>query len=52
MKEKQKNTSTIRVKHHLANGEIRESMKGYKIPINNRTIAAYKILAQYGKTKA
>jgi hypothetical protein len=49
MREKRENASTIIIKHHLANGEARESMKGYKVPINDRTIAAYRVLSRYRK---
>jgi hypothetical protein len=52
MEKKSSNNSTIRITHHLANGETRESMKGYKVPINDRTIVAYQILARYEKIKA
>ncbi|HPD00123.1 MAG TPA: hypothetical protein PLA01_02095 [Acetivibrio sp.] len=51
MKEKRENASAITIKHHLANKDVRESMKGYKVPINDRTIAAYRILSRYGKFK-
>ncbi|HOQ36144.1 MAG TPA: hypothetical protein PK033_11820 [Acetivibrio sp.] len=51
MKEKKENLSKVKIKHHLADGEIRESVKGHKVRVNNRTIAAYRILAQYGKSK-
>lgn len=51
MEKKASNNSAIRITHHLANGETRESMKGYKVPINDRTIVAYRILARYEKVR-
>lgn len=51
MGNKSSNNSNIRIIHHLANGEIRNTMKGYKVPINDRTIEAYRILAGYKNNK-
>lgn len=47
MEKKTSNNSVIKIKHHLVNGETRESMKGYKVSINDRTIVAYRILSRY-----
>ena len=47
MKKKSSSNSNIKIIHRLANGETMESTKGYKVPINDRTIEAYRILAQY-----
>jgi len=44
--------SNVKITHHLSNEEARKSIKGYKVPINERTIAAYQILARYEKRKA
>lgn len=46
---KSTSNSNIIKTHRLANGETRESMKGYKVPVNDKTIAAYRILARYIK---
>jgi len=51
MEKKTSNNSGIRTTHYLSNGEIKESMKDYQVPVNDRTIVAYQILARYAKTK-
>ena len=40
-----KHESQIRVIHVMADGRILESIAGYVVPVNDRTIAAYRIIA-------
>lgn len=37
--------SQIRVIHIMADGRIIDDIKGYVVPVNDRTIAAYRLLA-------
>lgn len=39
--------SEVKIIHHLQNGEIRESMKGYEVPVTPRTEEFYRLLASY-----
>lgn len=40
-----KSESQITVIHVMADGRILDSIAGYVVPVNNRTIAAYRLLA-------
>ena len=37
----------VKIIHHLQNGEIRESMEGYEVPVTPRTEEFYKLLASF-----
>lgn len=37
----------IKIIHHLQNGEIRETMEGYEVPVTQRTEEFYRLLAAY-----
>lgn len=37
----------IKIIHHLQNGEIRETMEGYEVPVTPRTEEFYRLLATY-----
>lgn len=39
------------VKHVLSNGQAIKDIKGYVVPINDKTINAYKLLVTKGATK-
>lgn len=36
-----------KITHHLANGEIRESMQGHMVSVNEKTKLFYQLLASY-----
>lgn len=40
-----KSESQIRVIHVMADGRILDSIAGYVVPVNDRTIGAYRLLA-------
>ena len=42
-----KSESQIRVIHVMADGRIVDDIKGCVIPVNNRTIAAYRLIATH-----
>jgi hypothetical protein len=48
---KEKPERNIKITHHLANGEIRDSMKGYMVPVNEKTEIFYNLLASYNPPK-
>ena len=39
--------SKIKIVHRMADGTIRDSVKGYEIPYNDTTAIAYKLLAKW-----
>lgn len=42
-----KSESQIKVIHVMADGRILDSIAGYVVPVNDRTITAYRLLANY-----
>lgn len=46
---KNQEETKVKITHHLSNGEIRESMKGYPVPVTERTKIAYSIIASFEK---
>lgn len=42
---KEQNKEKPIITHYLKNGEKRDSMEGYKVPVNEKTKAAYMLLA-------
>ena len=43
--------SQIKIIHVMADGSIRDSIAGYEVPVNDRTITAYRLIAEHVSKK-